>query len=116
MVQYLSGRGREKFRDIYHEIFESDLPSVEQANIIAIDDKAFITVEVLLRAGMVWVEPSIRNTPESARCLKELVTHLQSVIPKGSSVIAIASTEKEKRLMKRLKMRPIEGQVFRIDV
>jgi hypothetical protein len=114
VVRNLTDAEREKYREVFENEFDSEVPREAQAHVFA-TDKAFVTLEYLLRAGLIWIDPSIRNTPEAISHLKELVTHLKDIVPPGQSVIAIASTEKEERLMRRMGMREISGTIFRYD-
>jgi len=116
LVHLLSNEERLSFKEVFENEFDSELPNARQANIVAYGNSAFITTEVLLRAGLVWVDPSLRNTPKSASILKRLVQYLHQHIPKGSSVIGIATNPKEERLMQRMGMRRVEGIIYRKDV
>lgn len=117
MVSLLTSEERESLRGIYENEFDSALPSADQANIVAVTEdgeiQAFITAEILIRVGMLWVKPDAQKKPSK---IKQLIRYLFKSIPQGQSAIAIASSEKYESLFERIGMRPIEGRVFRIDL
>lgn len=92
---------------------DSDVPDFEQANILAKCDeenniKAFIVIEHLLRVGQIWNE-SDKSTP------LQFIRYLLNHIPKGSSVVVIATDEKYEGLCEKLGMREVKGKIFRRD-
>ena len=118
MIKLLNNSERESLREIYRDEFDSLLPDEVQANIVAIteDDEiqAFLTSEVLIRVGLMYVKPEHRNTVKSARMARQLARYVATNLPKGASVIAIDTGGFEK-LFERLKMEKQEGTVYRID-
>lgn len=120
MIELLDAAERLKLADVFENEFDGSLvPNAEQAHIAAVVEggevKAFIVSEVLIRVGMIWVKPEMRNTAKSASWLKKLVRYVTRSIPHGSSAIVIDSDGENKTLLKRLGLRDVEGQVYRMD-
>lgn len=112
---------RESLRGIYESEFNSELPTEDQANIVALtkDDEllAFVTAEHLLRTDMWWVAPTYRKTSKAAAFIRKLKTYLLSKIPQGTSVIIFAKDENQERLFTKLGFREVPSvKVFRLDV
>lgn len=121
MISLLNESARGVLFDVYADEFDSALPHQDQANIVAVtsddgDIEAFITAEVLIRVGMLWVRPDMRGTPHGAKRIRQLCRYLKNSIPAGSSVVAIGYEDAQKQLFKRMGMRHIEGDVYRIDL
>lgn len=118
-LKLLDQSEREVLVDIYQNDFNAKLPDEKQAKVLAYVEgdeiQGFITSEILIRVGMMWVTPEMRDTPQSATMLKEMLRYLAQNIPQGSSVIVIASDEKFQGLCEKSGMRFIEGQVYRSD-
>lgn len=118
-LQLLNQAEREQLTDIFHAEFDSDLPDEKQCKILAqMEDgeiRGFITSEILIRVGLVWVKPELRETKESAQMVKDMIRYVAASIPKGSSVIVIASDEKFEGICEKSGMRPIDGKVYRKD-
>jgi hypothetical protein len=110
-VGYLENR--EALRPVFEGEFNSELPAENQANIIG-DERGFVVAEHILRVGMIYIKPDVRNTPKSHSFIREVVRFLLKKIPRGTSVICIA-TEGEEKLFKRLGMREV-GTAYRIDL
>ena len=119
MIKLLNQAEREILTPIFTHYFKSEVPDENQANIVAkIENNAvtaFLTSEVLIRVGLVWTHPQIRGIG-GAKAIGELTKYVRESIPKGASVIAIATTKKEKKLFKKFGMREIEGAIYRIDL
>ena len=119
MIKLLNGVEREVLAPIYEKEFDSYLPDEKQAHIIASVEngkiEGFLTIERLIRVGLISVNPKLRNTLKSAQVMKHLIKYAVESIPKGESVITIASDAKFESLFKRLGMREEEGKVFRLD-
>lgn len=117
-LRLLTDDERQCLKVVFDKAFESELPSATQANILAVVEDgqiiAFLTAEVLIRAGMLWVHPKKRGTAQSARMIKALARETAQSIPKGASVITIGTEYAD--LFKRLGMRKVEGDVYRIDL
>lgn len=106
-------------REVYKNEFDSILPDASQANIVAVVEDnsvvAFLTSEVLLRVGLLWVHPKKRGK-QGASLSKQLVRYTANSIPKGASVIAIASDSRFESLFTKCGMRKEDGAVYRIDL
>lgn len=116
----LDAAERLKLADVFENEFDGSLvPHAEQAHIVAITEngevQAFVVSEVLIRVGMIWVKPEMRNTVKSSGWLKKLVRYIARSIPQGSSAIVIDSDDENGTLLKRLGLREIKGQVYRMD-
>ena len=115
MIVLLDNEQRKELDPIFEREFNSALPDESQANIVAVVDdgiEAFVTVEALLRVGMIWIRPDKRSEGH----LQALTRHLFEKVPRGSSVITIATEAKQGKYFKRLGMREISGRLFRIDL
>lgn len=116
-VRLLDSAERETLRPTYEQEFNSELPTEQQANILGVIEdgeiKAFITTEVLLRVGLLWVSPT-STTPSTH--IKEMIRHLIVNIPKGSSVVGIATEPIQGRLFENLGFYECEGTLYRTDV
>ena len=119
MISLLSTE-RESLRGIFESELDSELPTEEQANIVAIteDDEllAFVTAETLLHTDNWWITPQHRNTPKAVRLIRQLKSHLLANIPKGSSIVIFAKDENQERLFSKLGMRKEPYTVYRLDV
>lgn len=119
MLYYLTKEEREPLREIFHTEFDSELPEDYQANIVAVVDdgiEAFVTTELLIRADMWWVREDLRDTTRSAKHILNLSRHLLKTIPRGTSVITLAGCDTHRKIFTKLGMRPIQGEVYRIDL
>lgn len=116
----LIGEERESLRGIFESEFDSELPTEDQANIVAVieDDElqAFVTAETLLRTDMWWVSPPYRKTSRAARLIRQLKTYLFAKIPQGTSVVIFAKDDNQGRLFTKLGFRKVPGTIYRIDV
>jgi hypothetical protein len=65
-------------------------------------------VENLLRVGQIWNEGD-KSTP------LKLIRYLLKNIPKGSSVVVIATDSRYESLCEKLGMREVSGKLFRRD-
>lgn len=105
-------------KPVFETVFQSEVPDKEQANILAVveDNKvvAFVTSEVLIRVGLVWVHPKRRGM-KGMKAVRQLLRETARSIPKGASVIAIASEDRFKEICEKNGMREVEGAVFRLD-
>lgn len=117
LIRLLDNVEREQLREVFREEFDSALPDANQANILVYEEDGrilgFITAEMLIRAGMIWVEPTKRGSA-AAKIVKALAQYLEANIPHGSSVVTIGD-EKYDGLFTKLGMRKIDGQVYRKD-
>jgi hypothetical protein len=89
------------------------------ANVIGVFEDneiiGFTVAETLLRVGLIWTKPKIRQTMKSAVIAKEMVNYAYKSIPQGASVIVISSDAKFEKLLTKLGMTEVEGKVFRKD-
>lgn len=119
MVKLLTAEEREKLRDIFETVFDSELPDEEQANIIGyVEDgeiKACVTAEVLFRTDMWYVSPRHRKTTKGAKMIAEMIRFLFRYVPTGHSVIVFADDDRKASLLTRLGFREIKGRTFRLD-
>jgi hypothetical protein len=119
-VVLLNGDERENLRGIYEQEFDAEVPTEEQANVVAVteDDEllAFVTAETLLRTDMWWVSPIHRNTAKAASLIRQLARYLFRSVPQGTSVIIIAGDSNQERLFTKLGFREVKGKLYRIDV
>jgi hypothetical protein len=115
----LNGREREILRPVFEKEFNADLPEESQANILAIIEDgsvvAFLTSEVLIRVGMLWVHPKRRGI-EGAKAIGQLIRETHEAIPKGSSAVVIASEDRFNNIAEKLGMRRVEGEIWRLDL
>jgi hypothetical protein len=118
MIRLLTTEEKLNLADVFMEEFENTLPPVN-ANVIGLFENdeliGFLVAETLLRVGMVWTKPEIRNTMQSALATKELAQYAYQSIPQGASAIVIASEKKFEPLLKRLGMKEVIGKIFRKD-
>lgn len=109
----LNDKQREVLKPVYEQEFDSVLPPANQANILAVVEDGnivgFITSEVLIRVGMIWVHPKKRG---SRKLVKGMIDEVRRSIPKDASVIAIGDHE----IFKRYGMYEVEGKLWRIDL
>jgi predicted GNAT family acetyltransferase len=119
VIKLISGYDRESLREIYENEFDSEMPTDEQANVVAIIDdgelQAFMTAETLLRTDQWWVSPSYRGTAKAAVLIRRIARYLFGSVPKGTGVIIFAANENQGRLFEKLGFRPIEGKIYRLD-
>lgn len=107
-----------ELEEIFEHEFKAILPDGDKANILAALDeggniKGFIVVETLLRAGQVYVAPDGANNGNLPR---KFFSYLENNIPRGASVIVIASEERFEGLVRHLGFREVEGKIFRRDL
>lgn len=106
-------------KNIFNNEFDSVPPDPGQGSVLAVVEdgqiEAFVMVELLVRAGLLWVAPEHRNTPKAARLVKELMRYVYINIPDGTSAITIDSDGEFGRLFKKLGMYPLEGTLYRKD-
>lgn len=119
-VKLLDEWDRESLKGVFESEFDSELPTEEQANIVAVvqDDElqAFVTAETLLRTDMWWVSPPYRNTSKAASLIRKLKSYLFANVPTGTSVVIFAKDENQGRLFTKLGFRKVPGTIYRIDV
>jgi predicted GNAT family acetyltransferase len=120
VIKLLNGDDRESLRGIYEHEFDSEVPSDDQANVVAVieDDElqAFMTSEVLIRCDQWWVSPPYRNTSKAAALIRQLARYLFKNVPKDSSVIIFAANDNQGRLFTKLGFREVENvRVYRLD-
>lgn len=120
MIKLLNQHERQILKTVFEKGFDSVLPDEHQANIAAWVEggsvKGFLMSEVLIRVGLLWTHPQVRNTAKGARIVKSLAAYTRDSIPQGASVIAIASDERYKPLFAKMGMREEEGTIYRIDL
>jgi ribosomal protein S18 acetylase RimI-like enzyme len=120
MIKLVDGWDREALKGIYESEFNSELPSEEQANIVACieDDEllAFVTAETLIRTDMWWIAPPYRKSSKAASLIRKLARYLFQHVPKNSSVVIFARDENQGRLFKKLGFREVPDiKVYRLD-
>jgi hypothetical protein len=117
VIRLLTSAERETLRPIYETEFNSELPPEQQANIVGVIEnekiEAFVTTEVLLRVGLLWVSPEAEK-PSSL--IRDLTRHLIVSIPKGSSVVALTTTGVHERFFSHLGFYKCDGTLYRTDV
>lgn len=113
MIQILPENRWDEISSILDEA-DSALPTPGQANILFKESESgkiqgFVIVEMLLRVGQMYVEKTTANVP------REFISYLENHIPKGSSVVVIASNERYEGLCRKLNMVEVKGKLFRRD-
>lgn len=111
MIEILPDERYEELR----AVFEADgveLPCQNDTNILYVAGEndtitSFVVVEHLLRVGQIYNESTDKTIP--LQFIRYLVNH----IPKGSSVVVIATDERYESLCKKLDMTEVKGKVFR---
>ncbi len=96
------------------KLFDAELPAENKANIIAATDElgniqGFLICESLIRLGQIYGGTDEENTP------KKMIDFVLSNIPKGASVVVIASEPRFENLCRSFGMREVPGKVFRRD-
>lgn len=109
----------ELVKDIFAEEFGSEPPPLDQGSVIAIVEggqiKAFLLVEMLIRAGLLWVTPEQRKTPQAAKYIKDLSKYVIYTMAPGMSGITIDDTGRYGKIFEQIGMYPVEGQIYRKD-
>lgn len=106
----------ETLRPIFEKDFDSLLPEKERSHIFVDEEGAMVTVELLLRANMWWVAPEHRGKAKAGVLLRRMIRCLLNTIPKGSSVVVVASSASQEKLCRKVGMTEVEGTMFRFDL
>lgn len=77
--------------------------------------KAFMSREMLIHVGTVWVNHQDRKTPKATKWLKELLKYVIVNMPKGSSSVVMDETGLYAKLMSAIGLREVQGKTYRID-
>lgn len=105
--------------DIFAKEFDSEVPTGGQGGVIAVVKEgrieAFIMLEQLIRAGLLWVAPEHRNTPKAAKLMRELVRFIHDNSAPNSSVVTIDTDGDFGHILKKIGMREVQGTVYRKD-
>lgn len=116
MIEILPEHRWSELESVFDREFDAALPNKDKATILAgLDEngqvEAFIVAETLVRIGQVYVSDKGKgkNYPFS------FIRYLLGNIGTHTSVIVIASDERFESLCEKLKMRSVEGSVFRRD-
>lgn len=106
--------------DILEQEFECSPPDPKFGDIVAIVEdgevKAFMSRELLMHVGTVWVNPKDRKTTRGAKWLKELAQYVIVNMPKGSTTIIIDDTGLYDKLLKFLGFRKSKGTAYTIEL
>ena len=112
MIRLLEEERWKELEGVFDSTWSTHLPNTGgKANIIAdvADDgsiQSFLVAEYLLRIGQVR---SRNGYPRG------LIRWLEEHMPRETSVIVFADEPRFEKLCELLKMRPVEGQIFRRD-
>jgi hypothetical protein len=103
-----------EIKETVEKLFDAELPDEQRANVIAATDDAgnvqgFIICEILIRVGQIYGGTDSENLP------KQMIDYALNNIPKGSSVVVIASEERFESMCQKFGMREIPGKIFRRD-
>ena len=113
-VQLLPFERWRELEEIFEREFDSALPDKNTAQILFKQNNngkitAFLVVEMLVRVGQIYSDRT--NT----RSVHQLVKYVSDNTADGASVIAIASEPRFEPLCVRMKMRAVEGRIYRKD-
>lgn len=105
--------------EVFKKEFNSVVPQPDQGNVIAVVEdgeiKAFITAEVLIRVGLLWIKPEERKTSKGNKWMRQLIRFLFQYTPKHLPVVTIDDTGRYGRLFEKLGMRKVLGTIYRLD-
>lgn len=105
--------------DIFKKEFDSVVPTGNQGNVIAVIEdgeiKAFITAEVLIRVGLLWIKPEYRKSAQGNKWMRQLIRFLFAYMPKEFPAITIDDTGRYGKLFTKLGMRKVLGTIYRLD-
>jgi hypothetical protein len=94
-------------------------PHPQFGDIVAIEEngeiKAFLSREMLIHVGTIWVNPNDRNTMKGANWLHKLIKYAILNMPKGSSALVMDEPGTFGKLMHKLGLYPIKANSYRID-
>jgi hypothetical protein len=111
-MKLLSVDEREHLRDIFENIFDSQVPG-DEAHVIENED-GFVVVEHLYRAGPWYLRPEIQGTSKAGTAIRRFAKYLLEKIPQGESIIVITSSDSQERLCRKIGMREV-GKCYRLD-
>lgn len=108
--------------EAYHQLapvfdaeFDSGVPDSRHAVITGAFDgnvlAGFINAESLVWIGQIYIAPAYQGNGIA----RKLITHVESRIPEGASVITIASHPRYEKLYERKGMFRIPGTIWRKD-
>lgn len=105
--------------DIFEEEFDSIPPTGGQGGVIAVVEKgkieAFIMLEQLIRAGLLWVAPEHRNSPKATKLMRELVRFVHDNSAPNTSVVTFDTEGEFGRILEKVGMKKVDGVVYRKD-
>lgn len=104
---------------LYEAEWDAAPPQPYDAVIADIDDGeliSFITSEAMIRLGMLWLTPRLRNTIAGAKRVVKLLKWLKANGPRHTSIVVFADEPQFETIAERMGMRPIEGKVYRIEL
>jgi hypothetical protein len=106
--------------DILEKEFACTPPDPKFGDIVAITEngeiKAFMSRELLMHVGTVWVNPNDRKTAKGAKWLKELAQYVIVNMPRGSTTIIIDDTGLYDKLLRFLGFRKSKGTAYTIEL
>lgn len=114
-MRLIKDEERESLRQIFENEFDSLLPEPEQSHIVTDDEGSLVTLEFLLRANMWRLDPKHRGTVKGSILMRNLMKYILKTVPKGTSIVVLASNEKQARLCRKVGLRKCEGTLYRID-
>ena len=104
---------REALRSTFENEFGYPLPG-DEAHIVG-DDDSFVVVELLNEAGPWYIKPDLRNTTKAGVLIRKLAKYLLKVIPRGQSIIVVATSEGQSKVCRKIGMRQVKGTLWRLD-
>lgn len=106
--------------DVCDEEFDCLPPHPRYGDVIAVIEdgeiKAFMSREILIHVGTVWVNKKDRGSSKAAKWLKELIKQVIVELPEASSALVIDETEKYGNLLERIGFYEKTGKTYRMDL
>lgn len=105
-----------KIEKTFTDVFDSDMPDKKNGTFYGYYEngklEAFVLTEKIIIVGQIYSYKDKNN----GHAIKKLVDYITDLLPKGTSVGAVASETRFEGLFRLLKMQKITGTFFRRDL